>query len=775
MEKQKILFANGNELAACAARQIRYHVMGYYPITPSTQIAENLDIWRAGGKTDIRLIAAEGEHSAAGICYGASAAGGRVFGATSANGLLYALEEMPVQSGTRMPMVMNVACRTVSGPLCIKGDHSDIMYLLNAGWIIFFAPRPQAVYDMNLMALKLAEEMKLPAAVAYDGFFTSHQKRKCQVFSEDEAVQNYIGKWEREDHALNLENPVTIGSYMGEKDILQNKYELHQVMEQADKRLDSLFSEYEKISGRHYQKAEGYRAEDAEFLLVLLGSSYETAKEAVDELRRNKIMVGAVTVQVLRPFPAKEVYELCRDAKKILVGDRQDSYGAGGGNFSLEVRAAMQRFGYEGKIRARVYGLGGTDFYMEDALQLLQLCRSEDAADFGYYGVDQRKESAFEEKILSNGNGSVLESSMIQGADHTMKTGMTADAQDTPCNALDPEETMLNITTCSYDPEKMMMQVQGGSLKDTIAMPKRLAPGHGACPGCGIPVNLNLLMRGIEGCVVFVFHTGCGMVVTTGYPKTSFRVPYVHNLFQNGPATMGGVIAVFEEKKKRGELPEGDITFVMVSGDGGMDIGLGSALGAACRNQKMILFEYDNGGYMNTGYQLSYSTPYGARSATSHVGKKQFGKDFFQRDTAQIMAATGIPYVATVAESNPADFIKKAAKAAAYAKDYGMAYVKALSACPLNWNDKPEKEREVIAAAVDCCFFPLYEVEQGITRLSYDPERIGKKIPVTEWLSRMGRTKHLVKEEYKEVTDAMQKELDRRYMRLKARAENPVL
>lgn len=775
MEKQKILFANGNELAACAARQIRYHVMGYYPITPSTQIAENLDIWRAGGKTDIRLIAAEGEHSAAGICYGASAAGGRVFGATSANGLLYALEEMPVQSGTRMPMVMNVACRTVSGPLCIKGDHSDIMYLLNAGWIIFFAPRPQAVYDMNLMALKLAEELRIPAAVAYDGFFTSHQKRKCQVFSEDETVQNYIGKWEREDHALNLENPVTIGSYMGEKDILQNKYELHQVMEQADWRLDSLFSEYEKLSGRQYQKAEGYRAEDAQFLLVLLGSSYETAKEAVDELRRNNIMAGAVTVQVLRPFPAKEVYELCCNAKKILVGDRQDSYGAGGGNFSLEVRAAMQRFGYKGKIRARVYGLGGTDFFMEDALQLFQLCCSEDAEDFGYYGVEKRKGSAVEGKILSDNKERVLERSMIRGSDHTMKTGMTADAQSTPSNALNPEETMLNITTCSYDPEKMMMQVQGGSLRDTIAMPKRLAPGHGACPGCGIPVNLNLLMRGIEGSVVFVFHTGCGMVVTTGYPKTSFRVPYVHNLFQNGPATMGGIIAVFEEKKKRGELPEGDITFVMVSGDGGMDIGLGSALGAACRNQKMILFEYDNGGYMNTGYQLSYSTPYGARSATSHVGKEQFGKDFFQRDTAQIIAATGIPYVATVAESNPADFIKKAAKAAAYAKDYGMAYVKALSACPLNWNDKPEKEREVIAAAVDCCFFPLYEVEQGITRLSYDPERMGKKIPVTEWLSRMGRTKHLVKAEYKEVTDAMQKELDRRYMRLKARAENAVL
>lgn len=162
--------------------------------SPSTQIAENLDLSGARGEHNIRLIAAEGEHSAAGICYGASAGGGRVFNATSANGLLYALEQFPVQSGTRMPMVMNVACRTVSGPLCIKGDHSDIMYLLNTGWIILFADDPQMVYDFNLIALKLAEKVNLPVVVAFDGFFTSHQKQKCMVFSEDETVQHFIGK-----------------------------------------------------------------------------------------------------------------------------------------------------------------------------------------------------------------------------------------------------------------------------------------------------------------------------------------------------------------------------------------------------------------------------------------------------------------------------------------------------------------------------------------------------------------------------------------------------
>lgn len=174
MKNQKILFESGNELAAYAAKQINYHVMGYYPITPSTQIAEFLDQMKADGEHDISLIPAEGEHSAAGICYGASTGGGRVFNATSANGLLYALEQLPVQSGTRFPMVMNVACRTVSGPLSIKGDHSDIMFTLNTGWVILFASSPQAVYDMNICALKIAEQVKLPVIVAFDGFFTSH-------------------------------------------------------------------------------------------------------------------------------------------------------------------------------------------------------------------------------------------------------------------------------------------------------------------------------------------------------------------------------------------------------------------------------------------------------------------------------------------------------------------------------------------------------------------------------------------------------------------------
>lgn len=742
MEEQKILYESGNELAAYAAKQINYHIMGYYPITPSTQIAENLDLFGAQGEHDILLIAAEGEHSAAGICYGASTGGGRVFNATSANGLLYAIEQFPVQSGTRFPMVMNVACRTVSGPLCIKGDHSDIMYMLNTGWIILFADEPQAVYDMNLLGLKLAEAVNLPVAIAFDGFYTSHQKRRCQVFSDNEVIRSYIGEKKNHTDLLDLAHPVTVGSYMNEPDVTNNKYQLHLAMEDAQRSLPGLFAEYAALSGRTYSFCKGYRHEDADILLFLLGSAFHTAMEAVDILRKEGIAAGVVTLNVLRPFPGRELAALCQKASVIVACDRQDSYGAGGGNMSLELKACLQQGGCGASVITRIYGLGGQDFFVEDAVSLLKEGLAEKAVPFGYYGIVQ---------------------------------GTEGKKQPVYFNPLSAEDTLKNITSCTYDKSRKCMQVQGGLLRNATAMPYRLAPGHGACPGCGIPVNVNLLLKGIEGNVVLLFQTGCGMVVTTSYPKTSFKIPYLHNLFQNGAATLSGLCEMFHQRQKRGEYPEGDITFVMVSGDGGMDIGMGSALGTALRNHGLIIFEYDNGGYMNTGYQLSYSTPMGAKSATSHVGSTRYGKTFFHKDTPEIMAATHIPYVATAAESNPSDFIKKAAKAAAYARQFGTAYMKALSACPLNWNDRPDTERRVISAAVDCCYFPLYEVENGITSLSYNPEITGKKLPVTDWLAMMGRTKHLTNEKYRDITEKIQTEIDRRFERLKAKSEHPLL
>ena len=722
MKEQVEKYLSGNEAAALAVKQIGYDIMGYYPITPSTQIAENLDLMGAKGEVDITMIPAEGEHSAAGICYGASAAGARAFNATSANGLLYALEQFPVQSGTRYPMVMNVACRTVSGPLSIKGDHSDIMFMLNTGWIILFAHSVQQVYDFNIIATKLGESVSLPVVVAYDGFFTSHQKKRSYSFKSDEDVKNFVGKKKEKHDLLDLENPITIGSYMNEPDLINNRFQLYEAVTLAGKRLDEIFKSYENLSQRHYEMVEEYKVKDAEIVMILLGSAFDTVTVAVDKLRKEGIKAGVITLNVIRPFPIDEVVKRVKDKCKILVADRQDSYGANGGNLSLEVRAAFQRKKKNVEIKSVVYGLGGIDFDVSDGRWLLE--QYDNLPDFSYYGVTKGGKEKVQDNLLKK---------------------------------IDKERTMLGITEVKNTGEGLM--VKGGQINATTAMPDRIAPGHGACPGCGILVNLNLLLRAIEDPVVLLFQTGCGMIITTAYPKTSFRVPYIHNLFQNGAATMSGIVEACKRRQEKGEIPKGDIVFIMVTGDGGMDIGMGSALGTALRGHNMIIFEYDNGGYMNTGYQLSYSTPKGAKSATSHVGSLQYGKTFFN-----------IPYVATVAECNPKDFITKAAKAAYYAKNQGMAYIKALSACPLNWNDNPATERAVIEAAVNCGYFPLYEVEKGITKLNYNHENSNKKMPVKQWFSMMGRTRHLVKEEYSSVVEEIQKEIDERFRKLKEKS-----
>jgi pyruvate ferredoxin oxidoreductase alpha subunit len=202
---------------------------------------------------------------------------------------------------------------------------------------------------------------------------------------------------------------------------------------------------------------------------------------------------------------------------------------------------------------------------------------------------------------------------------------------------------------------------------------------------------------------------------------------------------------------------------------------MGAAVGAALRNHGMIIVEYDNQGYMNTGSQLSYSTPLAHLTSTSHVGPGELGKAFHHKDTPQIMAATNIPFVFTGVEGFPDDLMAKAAKAQWYAKHQGMAYGKILISCPLNWKTEDRVGVDIVQAAVDSCFFPLYEIEGGITRITYNPEPIGRRVPVAEWLKLMGKTKHLLKPANEATLASIEAEVDRRWQRLKVKDEHPLL
>jgi pyruvate ferredoxin oxidoreductase alpha subunit len=747
--RQKLEFRSGNEAAALAARDIGFHVMGYFPITPSTEVAENLSKMQAGGEHEIVMVAGDGEHGAAGICYGAALGGGRVLNATSSQGLLYSLEQLPVQAGTRVPMVLNIAARAVSGPLDIRGDHSDIYFALNAGWIILCARDPQAVYDLNFAAIRIGEHpsVQLPVMVTYDGFITSHQKRRIEVFDDPEAVRAFLGERPDFPTPLDLRHPKTFGPYMNDPDLINNKVQLSQAMEAAREVIPAVLTELQALTGRTYPMLDTYRMDDAEAAVVLINSAAETAKETADELRARGEKVGVLSPNVLRPFPAGEFRHALRRVKAVTIGDRADSYGAGGGNLSLEVRAALQ-IDPENRTRvvSRIYGLGGKDFYDADAHRFfadaLAACDGKDVVPFAYHGATPGR------------------------PDRAARPGLPP---------IRPEETR-GMARVERDDSTGRLHVELAPMWKMTEVPGRIAPGHGACPGCGFFPVFHQLSRVLEGDVVVLFQTGCAMVVTTGYPSTAHRINYVHNLFQNGAATLSGLVEMYHERVRRGELPASDdVTFVMITGDGGMDIGMGPALGAAHRNHPMMILEYDNQGYMNTGAQLSYSTPLGHRTSTSEVGPKATGKRYHHKDTAQIFAACHLPYVFTASEGYPEDLMRKVAKAQWYAKREGMVYGKILSFCPLNWRTADDAAQPVLQAAIDSCFFPLYEVEHGHTSITYDPDEIGRRQPVSEWLKLMGKTKHLVKPDQAGVIEGIQAEVDRRWRRLQAMHAHPEL
>ncbi len=749
---QLTTFESGNEMAALAAAQINYHVMGYFPITPSTEIAQLLDAMKARGQHDIQLIAADGEHGSAGICYGAAVTGARVFNATSANGLMYMLEQLPVQSGTRFPMVMNLVTRSISGPLDIRGDHSDLYFALNTGWVILTARTPQAVYDMNLMALKIAEHSKvrLPVIVAYDGFFTSHQKRIVHYFEDRQTVQDFVGPASTEYHFVrDPKKPVTIGAHMNGDDLLNNHYQQSEAMYAAYDVYKEVAREYESISGRKYEVLDTYMMEDAEVALFLLNSAAETAKDAVDTLRKKGIKAGVISPNIIRPFPAEDIRKALKGVKALLVGERADSYGGHGPNLTHEVKSALQDDKESDTIvLSRVFGLGGKDFYPEEALEFFNLAieamnQGEAKVPFDYFGRQAGNPEKALQPVIEPMHGDVFKTGLIK---------------------------------VEQDEESGKLKVRIPPLRALTAKPKRLASGHGACPGCGIFTGLELFFKGIEGDVVVLFQTGCAYVTTTAYPHSSHKQTTIHNLFQNGPATLSGTVEAFLELQRRGEIEvSDDVTFVMITGDGGMDIGMGSAIGTALRNHKVIMLEYDNEGYMNTGSQMSYSTPFGHMTSTTGVGKTEQGKAFHHKDTAQIMASTNISYVFTGSEAFPQDLVKKAAKAQWYAQNVGTVYGKILITCPLNWKSEERYGNAIMEAAVNSCFFPLYEVERGVTTITHNPETRNKRIPLKDWLAYMGKSKHLLKPENEQMLKEFEEEVERRWQRLLAKHEHPLL
>ncbi|MBI4202613.1 MAG: pyruvate ferredoxin oxidoreductase [Chloroflexi bacterium] len=351
---------DGATLVAYAMRQVRPDVVAAYPITPQTVITEAFSEFVANGEVETEFIQTESEHAALSACIGASAAGGRVQTATSGPGLALMWEVMYVASGNRLPIVMHLCARALSAPLNILCDHSDVMGIRDAGWVILLAETAQEAYDNAIQAVRIAEhpEVMLPVASVMDGFITTHGVERSEVLP-DEAVAEFVGTYRAPYSILDVAHPVTVGPLDFHDFYFEHKRQQIEAMERAREVVCQVAEEYGTLTGRCYGAVEPYRMEDAEVATLVIGSVAGTLRTVVDDLRRQGIRAGMVKLRCFRPFPGRELAALLGGVGVVGILDRSISPGGAGHPLFTEVSSALCQRGCAPRMRSFVYGLGG--------------------------------------------------------------------------------------------------------------------------------------------------------------------------------------------------------------------------------------------------------------------------------------------------------------------------------------------------------------------------------------------------------------------------------
>jgi pyruvate ferredoxin oxidoreductase alpha subunit len=391
---EKIVALTGDEVAAEAMRQINPDVVAAYPITPQTEIVQKFSEFVADGKVLTEMVRVESEHSAMSACVGAAAAGARAMTATCANGLALMWEVCYIAASYRLPIVMSVVNRALSGPINIHCDHSDSMGVRDSGWIQLYSENCQETYDNLIQAVKIAEDKDtlLPVMVTLDGFIISHAMERVELL-EDKKVSDFIGKYENPHSLLDVENPVTYGPLDLFDYYFEHKRQQVEAMERAVGAIRKVGKEFGELSSRaYYDLIEGYQLDDADFIIIALGSTAGTTKVVVDELREEGVKAGLLKIRVFRPFPAQEIIQALRRSKAVAVLDRSASFGAQGGPVFLEVRSALFEEKKKLPIVNYIYGLGGRDIGISDIRgvyeNLQRITETQKLPDIvGYLGV----------------------------------------------------------------------------------------------------------------------------------------------------------------------------------------------------------------------------------------------------------------------------------------------------------------------------------------------------------------------------------------------------
>jgi len=355
-----------------AAKLARIEVAAAYPITPQTHIVERLSEIVADGEVDAEFICVESEHSAMSACLGSAAAGARTFTATAGQGLELMHEVLYIASSSRLPMVLTIANRALSGPLNVWGDHSDAMATRDCGWIQIFSIDGQEAFDQTICAFKISEDPKVlfPVMVHLDGFHVSHVVEPIILLDQEE-VDSFLPPF-KYPFPLHPDKPVTVGAFGPPVIYTEARKAQEEALIATKSTIIEVWNEYGKKFGRSYTPVDTYKAEDAETLLLTMGSFSQMAEIAVDKLRKEGKKIGLVKLRLWRPFPFEELRKAVGDARILVVFDRCLSYGGTGGPVCGEVKAALYAEEKRPKIVSFVGGLGGRDVLPEEFEKMVE-------------------------------------------------------------------------------------------------------------------------------------------------------------------------------------------------------------------------------------------------------------------------------------------------------------------------------------------------------------------------------------------------------------------
>ena len=351
----------GNEAAALALKQANPEVAAVYPITPQTELMHTFAQYVADGDVDTEMVLVESEHSAMSACVGASAAGCRTITATSANGLALMWEIVYIAASSRLPIVMPVVNRALSAPINIHCDHSDAMGARDSGWIQLWSENAQEAYDNTIQAIKIAEDpsVRLPVMVNLDGFIISHGMENVDIY-EDQKIKSFIGEHKPLVNLLDLKHPITIGPLDLQDYYFEHKRQQAEGMMRAEKVIEKVGKEFKETFGKEYGIIEGYKTEDAEFVIVGLGSTMGTLRMVIDEARKSGMKAGLIKLRVFRPFPKDVMRKALKGMKAVAVLDRADSFNAVSGPLYSEITSALYGAAQVPVVNY-IYGLGGRD------------------------------------------------------------------------------------------------------------------------------------------------------------------------------------------------------------------------------------------------------------------------------------------------------------------------------------------------------------------------------------------------------------------------------